>query len=114
MPRQKLWPRDENPVSVGVSVSASPRERGSAPTSATATLIEAMLDGVWLVDPTTLKIIEANRAAARMMGASVGELIGCAVTQLASTPEDVCFWAAVCDGTEEAIESHSLLHCVDG
>ena len=55
-------------------------------------LLEGMIEAVWLVDPLTLRIVAANRAATSMLDMDPGKLVGKAVTELATTPEDMFFW----------------------
>ena len=80
-------------------------------------LIEAMLDAVWLVEPATLRIVAANQAAGRLVGVAPGALIGKSVLDFAPTPEDLCFWDEVADGSvgvDAGIESESLVRRDDG
>ena len=46
-------------------------------------LIEGMLEAVWVVDPHELRLLAANNAAARLLGAPVAELVGLPVVELA-------------------------------
>ena len=48
-------------------------------------LLEGMIEAVWLVDPLTLRIVAANRAATSMLDMDPGKLVGKAVTELATT-----------------------------
>jgi diguanylate cyclase (GGDEF)-like protein/PAS domain S-box-containing protein len=84
------------------------------PLSGMAALIEAMLHAVWLVDATALRIVGANRAAGVLLGVPAGELIGKPVLELAATPEDLCFWGEVADGTVDSIESDTQMRRFDG
>jgi diguanylate cyclase (GGDEF)-like protein len=72
-------------------------------------LIEAMLDAVWLVDVGTQAIVGANAAAGRLMAVAPEALIGQTMTELAATPEDLCFWGEAADGLAERIESDTLI-----
>lgn len=77
-------------------------------------LIDAMLDAVWLVDAGTLRIVAANRAAGTLLLMTLEELTDKPVLDLAATPEDLCFWGDVADGSEDRIESDTLVARPDG
>ena len=79
-----------------------------------ASLIEAMLDAVWLVDARMLTIVAANQAAGRLMETTPRELHGKTMAELASTPEDLVFWGEVAQGLAEQIESDTLIARADG
>ena len=78
-----------------------------------ALLIEAMLHAVWLVDARDLRVVAANAAAQALTGWSAAELVGRDMLDLASTPEDLAFWADAGAGLGAAIESESLLRRAD-
>ena len=82
--------------------------------AAAAELIEAMLDAVWLVDARTLTIVAANHAADTLMAVATGDLVGKTMTELAATPEDLCFWSEAADGLVDRIESDSMIARADG
>jgi len=86
----------------------------SQPLAAWSSLIEAMLDAVWLVDAGSLAIVSANRAAGALMAVEPGELLDRTMTELATTPEDLCFWSEVEDGLGDRIESDTLISRPDG
>ncbi len=77
-------------------------------------LIEGMLDAVWLVDSLNLRILAANGAAERLLGVPAGSLVGRPAVDLAFTPEDLYFWEDVAAGLSESILSDSLLCHTDG
>ncbi len=77
-------------------------------------LLEGMIEAVWLVDPIELRVIAANQVAATMLDMEPGELIGKAVIELASTPEDQFFWEDVAAGLTDQIFSDTLLLRKDG
>jgi len=72
-------------------------------------LIEAMLEAVCLVEPEELRVVAANVAAGRLLGAPPGELVGKTMHELAATPEDECFWLEVAEGISTAIVSESYV-----
>ena len=72
-------------------------------------LIEHLLDAVCLVEPESLRIVAANSAAGRLFKRGVGDLVGCAMHEMAATPEDECFWREVGDGTANEIHSASFI-----
>ncbi len=77
-------------------------------------LIEGMLEGVWLLDPVTLQFVAMNRAAADMLGVQAQALVGKSVLDLAATPEDIFFWEDVAAGLADGIQSETLLRHADG
>ncbi|MEO5697266.1 MAG: EAL domain-containing protein [Burkholderiaceae bacterium] len=77
-------------------------------------LIDAMLDAVWLVDAQQLRVVAANRAAGTLLAMDVQDLLGREVLELASTPEDLCFWGEVSSGLATQIESDTFLTRADG
>ncbi|MBK9028131.1 MAG: EAL domain-containing protein [Propionivibrio sp.] len=77
-------------------------------------LLEGMIEAVWLVDPLTLHIVAANRAATSMLNMEPGKLVGKPVTELATTPEDQFFWEDVAAGRDDHIFSETLLLLEDG
>ncbi len=74
-------------------------------------LIESMLEAVCLVEPEGLRIVAANGAAGRLLGASPAELVGRDMQATAATPEDECFWreAAESTGASFGLVSESLV-----
>jgi len=86
----------------------------SPPLAAWSSLIEAMLEAVWLVEPATLAIVAANRVAGALMATEPAALVGRTMIELAATPEDVCFWGEVADGLDDRIESDTLIARTDG
>ena len=86
----------------------------SAPLAVWRSLIEAMLDAVWLVDVQALRIVAVNAAAGVLMGRPGEALLGLEVIELAATPQDLCFWGEVAGGLSQAIESDTLVCRADG
>ncbi|MCW7540370.1 EAL domain-containing protein [Aquabacterium sp. A7-Y] len=77
-------------------------------------LIDAMLEAAWLIDPIQLRVVAANPAADRLLGVPAGWLLGRAVVELATTPEDLAFWEDVAAGLSDRILSETLLLRPDG
>ena len=86
----------------------------SVPARPWAGLLDAMLHAVWLVDASSLRIVEVNRAGAALLGATPAELVGLAVRDLAATPEDRCYWDDVAAGRSADIESDTYVLRADG
>ncbi len=90
----------------------------AGPLNSLAVLIEAMLHAVWLVDTQALRIVAANRAAGALLGLPAADLLGKPVLELAATPEELCFWGEVADGSSAGIESgieiETLVRRIDG
>ncbi len=76
-------------------------------------LIDGMLEGVWLVDVIELRILACNRKAADLLGVAPQALVGRPVVELAATPEDVYFWEDVAAGLSDHILSETLLLTAD-
>ena len=77
-------------------------------------LIEGLLDAVWLVDASTLRIVAANAAAGALLGVEPALLITRTAGELSATPEDLAFWQSVADGWDDAIVSESLVRRFNG
>ena len=81
---------------------------------ATATLIEALPDAVWLVDAAELLVVAANAAAGRLLGVPASALCGRSMVEMSATPQDLCFWREVSEGLSEGIVSDTLVQRADG
>jgi PAS domain S-box-containing protein len=77
-------------------------------------LIEGLLDAVWLVEASTMRIVVANSAACSLFGASPSQLVGRPASELAATPEDQCFWDDAAAGLSHGILSDTLIRRFDG
>ncbi len=66
----------------------------AGPASASA-LVCALPHAAWLVALPQAVVVAANEAAARLLGRPVGELVGAPAQQLAASPEDLAWWAAM-------------------
>ncbi|MEO8859000.1 MAG: EAL domain-containing protein [Burkholderiaceae bacterium] len=77
-------------------------------------LIEALIEGVWLVDAVQLRIVAVNQAAVDLLGVPRAELIGTPAIEWTATPEDLFFWEDVAAGLTESIHSETLLRGPDG
>ncbi len=70
---------------------------------------------LFLVDPDSLRIVLANRAAAQMLGCAAAELTGKAITDVESSLPDVFYWEDVRNGQYQDIEVQEGLYlCADG
>ena len=79
-----------------------------------STLIEGLLDPVWLVDATSLRIAAANSAAGSLLGVDAWTLRGRAASDLSATAEDIVFWSEVAAGLTDAILSDTVVRRFDG
>lgn len=77
-------------------------------------LLEGLLEAVWLVDPVSLRILAANRAAGDLLGLACSDLVGKAAIELTATPEDQFFWEDIAAGLTSGIHSETLLRGGDG
>ncbi|MBK1694676.1 diguanylate cyclase [Chromatium weissei] len=76
-------------------------------------LIESMIEAVWIVDPLELRVVAANHIAEELLGLSHTALIGYPVIDFAFTPEDVFFWEDVAAGRADHLLSETLLRRAD-
>lgn len=77
-------------------------------------LIDAMLEAVWVVDATTLHLIAVNPQAARMLELTPQEMIGRPVLDFATTPEDAFYWEDIAAGHQQPIRSDSQMQARSG
>ena len=77
-------------------------------------LLDALLEAILLVDPVSLCILSANRAACELVGMSASALIGKPVAELTGSPEDLFFWDDVAAGFDDLIQSETIIHGFDG
>ncbi len=77
-------------------------------------LLDAMIEAVCLVDPTTLRICAANQVFASLVGLAPADFLNKPVVEMTSSPEDLFFWEDVAAGLADNILSQSLLRCADG
>ncbi len=77
-------------------------------------LVEALIEAVWIVDAVGLRIVAVNEAAVTMVGLRREELIGRPAVELTAAPEDMFFWEDVAAGLADHIHSESLVRCADG
>ena len=61
----------------------------------------------WLVDATTLQVLQSNEAAAQLMGRRVADMQGMPILELAVTPEDQIYWSQASTDIAAGIHSHS-------
>ena len=79
-----------------------------------AALIGALPEATWLVDADTLRVRVANAAAARLLGLPEHALRGSSMSELCTTPEDLCFWSEVAIGASQRIHSDTWVQRADG
>jgi PAS domain S-box-containing protein len=81
---------------------------------ACGSIIEGLLEAVWLVDPITLRILAVNHSAADLLGLASEDLVGKPAIELTATPEDQFFWEDIASGLIDSIHSETLLRGADG
>jgi diguanylate cyclase (GGDEF)-like protein/PAS domain S-box-containing protein len=69
------------------------------------TLIDGLLEAVWVVDPATRRVLAANPAAGRLLQQDQHALVGASVLDLTATPEDALYWQNL--DVREFVEMHS-------
>jgi diguanylate cyclase (GGDEF)-like protein/PAS domain S-box-containing protein len=77
-------------------------------------LLDALLEAIWLVDPVSLCVVSANRAACQLVGIAATDLVGRPVADLTGTPEDMFFWQDVAAGFNDPIQSETFVLGFDG
>ncbi len=91
--------------------------------SLVSSLIEGLLDAVWLVNAQNLRVVAANAAAGALFQVDPLELTGRHAQELCASPEDMAFWQEVGEaylGTDPdavqvpTIESETLIRRFDG
>lgn len=76
--------------------------------------IEGMLEGVWVVDPATQRILSANAAAARLQGLNPADVIGANAVELSASLEDQHLWQEVAAGYIDSLRTDAQLRRADG
>ena len=79
-----------------------------------APMLDALVEAVCLVDPTTLRIVGVNRVMVALVGLGSDMLVDKPIIELTSSPEDLYFWEDVAAGLSDSIHSDSLIRSVDG
>lgn len=77
-------------------------------------VLDGVLEAIWLVQPVSLRIRWVNKAAIALMGLSFEELVGTPAVDHMPAPEDMFFWEDVAAGTAYSIHSDTLLRCANG
>lgn len=77
-------------------------------------LLDAMIEGVCLVDPKTLRIVTANQMLTALVGIAQADFVGMPIVELTQSPEDLFFWEDVAAGLTDHILSDTRLRCIDG
>lgn len=76
--------------------------------------IEGMLEGVWVVDPKTQRILTANAAAAELQGLTPDDVVGANAVELSANLEDLHLWQEIAAGNIDGRRSDALLRRADG
>ena len=79
-----------------------------------SSLMEGLLDPVWLVDASSLRIVAANTAAGTLLGTDAWSLHGRPAADLSATAEDIVFWGEVAAHLTDAILSDTVVRRFDG
>ena len=79
-----------------------------------APLLDALAEAVCLIDPGSLAVLAANRAATLLLDQPLEDLLRRHADELAWTPEDRFYWADVQAGLLDPIQSRSQLETADG
>lgn len=79
-----------------------------------ASVLDGVLEAIWLVQPVSLRIRWVNKAAVALMGLPATELVGTPAVEHMPAPEDMYFWEDVASGAAYGIHSDTLLRCAQG
>ncbi len=74
-----------------------------------AGLLEGLPHAAWLVDYADQRVVVANAAAAALFGCEPGALAGRQAAQLATSPEDLAYWAAAAVGERDTLLSDTVV-----
>ncbi len=77
-------------------------------------LTEGLLEAIWVVDPSTHRILSANRAATQLQQLDDGALTGVSVEDMVASPEDLLFWECLDPSIEDSLHSETQLRRADG
>ncbi len=77
-------------------------------------LIEALPHPAWLVELKQRRVVAVNAAAAAFFGRARADLLGQRAEELAPSPEDLAFWAAVADGGAPVLHTDTLIATPEG
>lgn len=77
-------------------------------------LLDLLLEAVWLIDESSLTILYANAAAAALAGRSRAQMQGMSVLSLMATPQDHVFWGEPAHVVASGIHSFTSLLRSDG
>lgn len=76
--------------------------------------LDGLQEAVWLVDESSLLILQANAQAERLAGLPAAAMAGRSVLALAATPQDQAFWSEPRETMAKGIHSHTSLLRADG
>ena len=76
--------------------------------------LDGLQEAVWVVEPHTLLILHANRAAEHLSGWPSAAMVGASVLSLAATPQDQVFWSQPSQVLADGIHSYSSVLRRDG
>ncbi len=79
-----------------------------------AALLEGLPHAAWLVSLADQRVLAANGLAAMLFGRDRDALVGEPVLALASSPEDLAYWAGVEPGIAEALQTDTVLALPEG
>ena len=77
-------------------------------------LLEALPHAAWLVALDSRVVTAANAQAGALFGRNAAALLGTPAEQLATSPEDLAWWAAAAAGDHSALDSETVLACANG
>ncbi len=73
------------------------------------TLLDALHEPAWIVEPQRLTLCAVNAAALALVGKQAAEVVGQPAQAMLATPEDLAYWADAADGHGDALHSEAVL-----
>jgi diguanylate cyclase (GGDEF)-like protein len=77
-------------------------------------LLEALPQPAWLVALASQRVLAVNSAAAALLGQPAAALVGADAQALATSPEDLAWWAEVGFGDVGTLDSDTVIGLTDG
>ncbi len=77
-------------------------------------LLDGLPHAAWVVALASRRVVAANAAAVAFLGQPLDALLGADALDLATTPEDLAWWAGAATGAVDSLHSEALVAGIDG
>ena len=78
-------------------------------------LLQGLLEAVWVVDAASHVVMAVNPAAEELLGLPAAQVVGAPIENYVSTPEDAMFWAEAGQaGASAQLDSETMMRHADG